>query len=67
MVNSCVFLTFNLLTANRQEHGSMDCGFPLFHQSYRSPPPHGEKPAGSRRSLRGVLSSDFVRAEVTLL
>lgn len=65
MVSSCVFLTFNLITANRQEHGLMNYGLPLFHQSHKSPP-HGEKPAGSGRKLRGVLSSDFVRAEVTL-
>lgn len=53
-----------LLTANWQEHGSMDCGLPLF---YKSPPPHGEKPAGSKRRWIGVLSSDFVRAKITLL
>ena len=56
-----------LLTANWQEHGSMDCGLPLFPQSYKPPPRHGEKPAGSRKRLRGVLSSDCVRAEVTFL
>ena len=65
MVSSYVFLTFNLVTANRQEHGLMDCGLLLFHQSHKSPP-HREKPAGSRRNLRGVLGRHFVTTEVTL-
>lgn len=56
-----------LLTANWQEHGSMDCGLPLFYQSYKSPPPHGKKPAGSKRRWSRVLGSDFVRTKVTLL
>lgn len=41
-VSSCGFLTFNLLTAVREEHGWMVFGFPPPHQSNKFPAPIGE-------------------------